>query len=171
MIDAKSQETVSAPTLERRDDMGRLVAVTWYGVGAGGDAATARWLVAVDGSDCSLRAVAMVADLAARECGAEIDVVNVQPWLNKEAAEIELTRRGMEVTERARQLLDAAGVRWRLHVVMGEGAPEIVGMANALGSRGIGVGSHGLTATQSVLLGSVTDKVAHQANVPVLIVR
>jgi nucleotide-binding universal stress UspA family protein len=44
-------------------------------------------------------------------------------------------------------------------------------MANALGSRGIGVGSHGLTAAQSALLGSVTDKVAHQANVPVLIVR
>lgn len=113
----------------------------------------------------------MAADLAARDCGAEINVVNVQPWRNKEAAEIQLTRRGLEATEPARQLLDAAGAPSRLHIVLGGGAPESVGMANALGSRGIGVGSHGLTATQSVLLGSVTDKVAHQANVPVLIVR
>lgn len=171
MTDAAMQDAVPAPVLERRDDMGRLVAVTWHGDEASGGSGSARWLVAVDGSACSLRAVAMVAGLAALEHGVGVDLVHVQPWLNKEAAESELARRGWAATEQARQLLDAASVRWRLHVVMGEGAPEIADLADALGSRGIAIGSRGLTATESLLLGSVAYKVVHLARLPVLIVR
>ncbi|MDP3798647.1 MAG: universal stress protein [Polaromonas sp.] len=167
MTDAAIQDAMPAPALERCDEMGRLVAVTWRGAGAGDDTGSARWLVAVDGSACSLRAVAM----AALERGAEVDLVHVQPWLNKEAAQTELARRGWAATAQARQRLDAAAVRWRLHVVMGEAAPEIVGLADALGSRGIAIGSHGLSAAESLLLGSVTYKVVHLAKLPVLIVR
>ena len=55
---------------------------------------------------------------------------------------------------------------------MDEAAPEIAGLANALGSCAIAfaIGSHGLTAAQSMLLGSVADKVVHLAKLPVLIV-
>lgn len=171
MTDAAAQDAVSAPALERRDDMGRLVAVTWQGTGVSEDSVSERWLVAVDGSGCSLRAVAMVARLAALEQGAEVDLVHVQPWLNKEAAETELPRRGWAAAAEARNLLDAAAVRWRLHTTMGEEAPEIAGLADALGSRGIAIGSRGLTATESLLLGSVAYKVVHLAKLPVLIVR
>jgi nucleotide-binding universal stress UspA family protein len=171
MTDAVIQEALPASALERRDDIGRLVAATWHGTGAGESAGSARWLVAVDGSECSLRAVAMVARLAALEQGAEVDLVYVEPWLNKEAAEAELPRRGWAATAQARQLLDPASVRWRLHVVMGEAAPEIAGMAEALGSRGIAIGSRGLGAAESMLLGSVAYKVVHLAKLPVLIVR
>ncbi|MDO8440775.1 MAG: universal stress protein [Polaromonas sp.] len=171
MTDAAMQDAMPAPALERRDDMGRLVAVTWHGADPSDDTGSARWLVAVDGSACSLRAVAMAAGLAALERGAEVDLVHVQPWLNKEAAESELARRGWAATSQARQLLDAASVRWRLHVLMGEGAPEIADLADALGSRGIAIGSRGLTATESLLLGSVAYKVVHLARLPVLIVR
>ncbi|MDO9114183.1 MAG: universal stress protein [Polaromonas sp.] len=171
MINAATQDTIPSPALERRDDMGRLVAMTWHGAGADADTGSARWLVAVDGSACSLRAVAMVAGLATQEKGAGVDLVHVQPWLNKEAAETELPRRGWAATAQARQLLDAAAVRWRLHVVMGEGAPEIASLADALGSRGIAIGSRGLTATESLLLGSVAYRVVHLARLPVLIVR
>lgn len=41
------------------------------------------------------------------------------PWvltLNKEEAQTEPARRGWAATAQARQLLDAAAVRWRLHV-------------------------------------------------------
>ncbi|MHB1201216.1 MAG: universal stress protein [Polaromonas sp.] len=151
--------------------MGRIVVVTWHGAGAGDDTGSARWLVAVDGSACSLRAVAMVARLAALEQGAEVDLVHVQPWLNKEAAETELPRRGWAATAQARHLLDAAAVRWCLHATMGEEEPEIAGLADALGSRGIAIGSRGLTATESLLLGSVAYKVVHLVKLPVLIVR
>jgi nucleotide-binding universal stress UspA family protein len=113
----------------------------------------------------------MVVDLVVLESGAEIDLVHVQPWLNMEAAETELPRCGWAATAQARQLLDAASVCWHLHVVMGEGAPEIVAKADALGSRGIAIGSRGLTVTESLLLGSVAYDVAHMAKLPVLIVR
>ncbi len=171
MTDASTPNAVPAPVLEGHDDIGRLVAVTWHGAGAGDQPASARWLVAVDGSACSLRAVEMVAGLAALEKGAGVDVVHVQPWLSKEAAEIELPRRGWAATAQARQLLDAASVPWRLHVVMGEGAPQIASVADALGSRGIVIGSRGLTATETLLLGSVAYRVVHLARLPVLIVR
>jgi len=54
-----------------------------------------------------------------------------------------------------------------LHVRMGEAAGEVV----ALGSQGIAIGSHGLTATDPLLLGSVACKVVPLGKVPVLIVR
>jgi nucleotide-binding universal stress UspA family protein len=166
-----SEAAMTAPALERRDDMGRLVAVTWYGAGTDDDTGGARWLVAVDGSACSLRAVAMVAGLLALEKGAEVDLLHVQPWLNKEAAENQLAARGWTATAQARQRLAAAAIGWRLHVVMGEAAPEIAGLADAMGSRGIAIGSRGLSAAESLLLGSVAYQVVHQARVPVLIVR
>ncbi|WP_296494746.1 universal stress protein [Rhodoferax sp.] len=170
MTDAALQDTFPAPAFERRDDLGRLVAVSWHASGVNDGTGSARWLVAVDGSACSLRAVATVADWVTLEHGAEVDLVHIQHWLNKEAAETELPRRGWAATAQARQLLDAASVRWRLHVIMGEGAPEIVAQAKALGSRGIALGSRGLTVTESLLLGSVTYKVVHNSRLPVLIV-
>lgn len=103
--------------------------------------------------------------------GNAVDLVNVQSWLSKEAAESQLVRYGWEATEQARSLLNAAGIPWRLHVVMGEDATSIVELADILGSLGICVGSHSLTAAESVLLGSVTCKVLRLAKVPVLIVR
>lgn len=171
MTDAAMQGAMPSPDLQRRDDMGRLVAVTWNGAGVSDDSGSARWLVAVDGSECSLRAVAMAAGLVELEQGGAVDLMHVQPWLNKEAAETELARRGWVATALARQRLDAASVRWRLHVVMGDAAEQILNMADELGSRGITIGSQGLTAAQSLLLGSVTFQVVHQARTPVLIVR
>ena len=165
------QGPMPAPGVEQRDDMGRLVAVTWQGMAAGETARSDRWLVAVDGSACSLRAVEMVARMAALEQGAGVDLVHVQSWLNKEAAETELALRGWAATAQARQALDAAGVSWRLMCLLGEEAPEIVRLAQTLGSRGIALGSRGLTAAESVLLGSVAYKVMHLAPSSVLLVR
>ena len=174
MTDAAIRDPDAIPSYDvaQRDDMGRLIGVTWHAAGAvSGAAGRTRWLVAVDGSTCSLRAVAVVANWVALENGAELDLVHIQPWLNKEAAETELVRCGWAATAQARQLLHAASIRWHLHVVMGEGAPEIVAKANALGSRGIAIGSRGLTVTESLLLGSVAYKVIHMAKLPVLVVR
>ena len=172
MSDAVLQDVMLAPVLEQRDDMGRLVAVTWHGAGTdAGGAGRDRWLVAVDGSRGSLRAVEMVARLSVVEQGAGVDLVHVESWLNKEAAETELARRGWAATTNARQLLDASRIHWRLHALMGEGAPEIASLADQLGSRGIAIGSRGLTAAESVLLGSVASKVVHLARTAVLIVR
>lgn len=54
---------------------------------------------------------------------------------------------------------------------MGDAAEGIVALARELGSRGIAIGSRGLTAAESLLLGSVAYKVVHLSAVPVLVVR
>jgi len=97
--------------------------------------------------------------------------VHSHPWLVKEAAEVELVRRGWHASAAARTLMDEAGIPWRLHVRMGDAAESIVALAHELGSRGIAIGSHGLTATESIFLGSVSQKVLQLGKLPVLIVR
>ena len=171
MTDESAVEAMPAAVIERRDDIDRLVAVTWQGAGAGRGIGHNCWLVAVDGSECSLRAVSMAARLTALDADTEVDVLFVQPWLVKEAAETDFARRGWAATAKARQLLDAAAVRWRVHVVMGEAAAQIIAMTKMPGTRGVVVGSHGMTVAQALLLGSVAYSVAHQVTVPVMIVR
>jgi len=178
MTEIKSQGTpatnsgaVPTPVSEERDNIGRLIAATFETGRLQPDAGSG-WLVAVDGSDHSLRAVAQAARLVSESRErASIDLVNVQPWLGKEAAETELPRRGWAATAPARALLDAAGMPWRVHAVMGEAAPQIVRLAEALGSRGILIGARGLTSAEALLLGSVTYKVIHTATVSVLVTR
>ena len=116
----------------------------------------------------------MAARLAALGDEGEVDIVHVEPWLVKEAAETELARRSWAATAQARQLLDLASVRWRLHVVMGEAASQIVSLAETPGFAGINgivIGSRGQSMAETLMLGSVADKVVHQARLPVMIVR
>lgn len=162
---------IPAPERSQRDEVDRLIAIDWQGATEARSSERGRWLVAVDGSEGSLRAVVMAARLIEADPQAGIDLVHVQPWLVKEAAEVELPRRGRHATAAARAFLDEAGVPWQAHVRMGEAAEEIVALAEALGSRGIAIGSRGLTATESLFLGSVAYKVVHLGKVPVLIVR
>lgn len=162
---------VPAPDDSTRDELGRLVAARWGSLPPGRAGRTGTWLVAIDGSEGAMRATAMAARLAAAEACADIDLVHVQPWMTKEAAEAELPRRAWQAFAGARTLLDDAGMAWRLHARMGEAAGQIVALSQELGSRAIAIGSHGLTATESLLLGSVAYKVVHLGKVPVLVVR
>jgi nucleotide-binding universal stress UspA family protein len=151
-----------------RDQGGRLVAARW---GSLSPDRAGTWLVAIDGSEGAARATSMAARLAAAEACPDIDLVHVQPWLTKEAAETELPRRAWQALTAARAPLEGAGIAWRLHARMGEAAEQIVALSQELGSRAIAIGSHGLTATESLLLGSVAYKVVHLGKVPVLVVR
>ena len=57
---------------------------------------------------------------------------------------------------------------------MGEAASQIVGLAEppgVAGINGIVIGSRGQSMTKALMLGSVAEKVVHQATVPVMIVR
>lgn len=171
---AMPDNPLPAPNQMRRDSMGRLVAATWHGPGASpapDRTGRARWLVAVDGSANALRAAAMAARLAALRPHAEVDLVHVEPWLSKEAAEAELMQRSWAAAAPARHLLEAAALRWHLHALMGgDAAAEVVGLAQALGSCGIAMGSQGQTAAQSLFMGSVAYKLVHLSRVPVLVV-
>lgn len=171
-MNERHESALPIPTSMERDSDGRLVSVaidcarSWPAA-----AAPDAWLVAVDGSKLSLCAVTQAANFARRLHHGAMHLVNVQPWLGKEAAESELLYRGWEATATARSLLDASDAVWRLHVVMGDAAECIVELSNKLGCGGIVIGSHGLGAKQALLLGSVAYKVIHLSRISVLVVR
>ena len=154
-----------------RDADGRLVGLV-FASGTQSPAATENsWLLAVDGSDHAWRAAAAVIRLA-EAAGTEVAVqlINIQPWLAREAAENGLAQRALADTEAVRELLAKAGRAWCLHVIMGEAADCILNAIGRLQPQGVVLGRRGLNAAQSLLLGSVTDKVLQQSPVPVLVV-
>ncbi len=158
--------TSSAP---ERDAAGRVVGQTFASATRGGTAHNAM-VIAVDGSDNALRAVAQAATDAACGQGGALVLVNVQPWLSKEAAEAELAARGLAVTAPARELIEARGLPWRLHISMGDPAEGILERAAQQQATRIVMGRRGLSAIEGLLLGSVTQKVVHASPVPVTVV-
>ena len=165
-----STTQMPSPSRMDRDPDGRLVGLTVDG-GAHARPGGTQWLIAVDGSDHSQRAVAEAARLAGRLKDCTLNLVNVQHWLSREAAESELGARGWKATGQARALLDAAALPWQLHIVMGEAAEAIVALSTHLGCQTIVIGSRGLGATENLLVGSVAHKVIHLSPVSVLVVR
>jgi len=169
-----SEATAAMPPMPAqadRDADGRLIGLVIDGPLPLPAATGNSWLVAIDGSPHSLRAAAAAARLASQMPGCALHLVKVEPWLSKEAADHELPPRAWTATAAARALLDAGRHPWRLHVAMGETAERIVAVAKNLGCGGIIIGSHGLGAVESLLLGSVAAQVIRTSTVPVLVVR
>ena len=162
----------ATPTLasSQRDAAGRLIALVFDSTPPLAVPNSTPWLIAVDGSDNALRAVAHAANQAALMNTCALHLIHAPPWLSKEAAETELAHQGLEATARARAALDAKGVPWRLHVVMGEPAERILEQATQLHASGLVMGSRGLGNLESLLLGSVSYKVMHLSRIPVQVV-
>lgn len=159
-----------ALTANERDDDGRLVGVVFDSTPPLAAPDVNPLLIAVDSSDNALRAVADAARKAGEMTACALHLVHVQPWLSKEAAEAELAHRGLGATARARALLDAAGLPWRLHVLMGDPAERILERAVQVHVTCVVIGSRGLNVVESLLLGSVAYKVMHLSRMPVLVV-
>lgn len=169
-MNTASSTTVPPVVHHDRDADGRLERIC-FDSGAATTPDRAIWLVAVDGSAQSLRAVSEAAALASSSETKALHLINVQPWLSHEAAETELATRGLVATEEARAFLMNAGRPWCLHVMMGDPATAIVTLAERIGSRTIVVGSRGLGAAENLLLGSVAYKVIHLSRGSVFVVR
>ena len=164
--------TPVTPSLMRceRDSDERIVGLVYDSTPALHDADVNPWLVAVDSSDNALRAVAHAAQLAHDMRVCALHLIHVQPWLSKEAAEVELAHRALDATARARAKLDGAGLPWRLHVVMGDPAECILDGAGRFHVTAIVIGSRGRSTVENLLLGSVAYTVVHRATLPVVVV-
>jgi nucleotide-binding universal stress UspA family protein len=149
---------------------GRLVGLVYDSTPPLPTPATNPWLVAVDSSDNALRAVAHAAGQAGAMNAMALHLIHVQPWLSREAAENELAHRALGVTARARDLLDAKGLPWCLHVALGDPAECIIHRAIRISASGIIIGSRGLNVVESLLFGSVAYKVMHLSPLPVMVV-
>ena len=137
-----------------------------------------RVLVAVDGSDPSLKAVRMAAEVA-RRFGAALSIVHVVPRLllppdvyGLTIATVEREHRAYaeRVLEDARRALDVPGLAISTSVLFGSPAECIAEQAAAPEVGMVVVGSRGHGAVARVFLGSVSDRLVHICPKPVLVV-
>jgi len=137
-----------------------------------------RVLVAVDGSDPSLKAVRMAAEVA-RRFGAALSMVHVVPRLllppdvyGLTIATVEREHRAYaeRVLEDARKALDVPGLSISTAVLFGSPAECIAEQAAAPDVGMVVVGSRGHGAVARVFLGSVSDRLVHICPKPVLVV-
>ena len=70
----------------------------------------------------------------------------------------------------SKKALDAAGVKYTAHTLVGAIAESIVEQAKQSGSDMIYMGTRGMTALSNMVLGSVTTRVLHLAHIPVVLI-
>lgn len=75
------------------------------------------------------------------------------------------------VLEKSKKATGLPDDRLDTEVLVGHPAEEICGLANREGYDLIVTGSRGLSPIKELLLGSVSDRIAHLSSVPVLIVK
>lgn len=134
-----------------------------------------RILLAVDGSDHSMRAAAMAGELSSH-FDAPVDIINVVPEARlaapiAEYAELEhvfitqsdlLKSAGTEILARAsRTVSDAGGDVGEVEVELGTPAPTITSYAETSGADCIVMGRRGLGDIKGMLMGSVSQRVGH----------
>jgi nucleotide-binding universal stress UspA family protein len=133
-------------------------------------------LVAIDGSNNSLRALAYVVKRVKVERRLRICLLNVQPALPSSlfvtGAMIAEHHESMsdEALARARRVLEKHHVAAEIVVRIGEPAETIVNFATGKHCGEIVMGTRGLGTLKGLLLGSITTKVIHLARVPVTVV-
>lgn len=141
-----------------------------------------RVLIPIDGSDCALRAVALVISKRALYLSPEdleIHLTNVQtPFSNdisRFASHEQISDFHRQQSEEALlgacQLLDAAGIKYHCHREVGHIAETITALADALACDQIVMGTHGRGAFKELVMGSIPLKVLALTQIPVLLVK
>ena len=140
-----------------------------------------RILLPVDGSPCSLRAVAHLAAHVGwfREVP-EIHLLHVQPpvpiagalaHVGKQTLHDHYLEESRPHLREAQNLLDGAGRAHVVHVHVGQPAEVIVNVARELAADLVVMGTHGRGGLAGLVLGSVANHVLQQASCPVLLVK
>ena len=138
-------------------------------------------LIPVDGSANAQRAVDyVIKHIAALKEPPQLLLLNVQ-WnvatgnvklfINQETINDYYREQGLTALQPARATLDAAALPYQYHISIGTPAEAIVQYASEQAVDYIVMGRQGQGGLQSLLLGSVVNKVLHLANCPVLLVK
>ncbi len=75
-----------------------------------------------------------------------------------------------EMLATSKKTLDAAGMKYTAHTLIGPIAESIVEQAKRSGSNMIYMGTRGMTALSNMALGSVATRVLHLAHIPVVLI-
>ena len=139
-------------------------------------------LVPLDGSECSLRALDVAADLA-RATNARVVLCNVvdntraatmcfgEPQLVAGALDA-LREEGESVVATAKDRIAASldADRVETRVAQGSTVEEILRLADETQATWIVMGSHGRNGVVRFVMGSIAEGVLHHANVPIIVV-
>ena len=135
-------------------------------------------LVAVDGSKPSLKAVQLLVDHSDwYRTKPEVELVTVHlpvphvARLPKEQLQKYYAEEGEAMLAPAKKKLDAAGIRYQPHVLVGPIAEAIVKHARDRRCELIYIGTRGLSELGKALVGSTATKVLHISDTPVLLVK
>lgn len=137
-------------------------------------------LVPVDGSEPALEAVRHVLSLLGNGLKASLLLATVQEpvYLYERvlAPDADVLERvtgavGRQALAAAEALCTAAGVAYAHEIVSGDAARALLDLAGTSGCDAIVMGARGLGAVKGALLGSVSQRVLQEANVPVTVVR
>jgi len=135
-------------------------------------------LIGYDGSANGKKALEYGIDFA-MHAGAELTIVTVFPKVpdylgSPQYDEIvaRMTGKATETAEMGAEQARACGIeKVRVEVLEGSAAESILTVADTRGCDCIVVGSRGPGELAGLLLGSVSDRLAHHSKVPVLIVK
>lgn len=141
---------------------------------------TTSWLIAIDNSEPSLKAVDHVINEAANcQTKPQVFLVNVQAPLSSDITRfiegklVEDYHReaGDAALAAAKARLSSAGMAYSAHILIGETAPAIVDFAKDKGCSMIVMGAHGFGSVVGLFMGSIATKVVHLSHVPILLIK
>ena len=134
-------------------------------------------LLAVDGSEHSTRAAKHAAEIASLIPGSEVTILYVASHkdLPNEtlhgAAPMELEMNHQKRISTAEKVLEDKEVYYKVEKIFGRPGPTILEFVNEGKYDLLVLGSRGLNPMQKTVLGSVSQKLANQADCPVLIIK
>lgn len=133
-------------------------------------------LIAIENSDADRTVLAHVQQLA-KLCGASLLLVHVADgWVARHFDELALReseemKEDRAYLEKVRQQLTENGFVTRTHLAMGDPATELTRVAKAEGVDLIAMSTHGHRFLNDLLRGSTADRLRHNVDVPVLMIR
>lgn len=132
-------------------------------------------VVAIDGSDNSMRALAQAADIAKVCDGVQVDllsVIAIDVYSDMVYDPIEAHGDSQrELLEPAVRTLKEEGIDPEVVLMHGRPADEIIRYLESSGADLMVIGSRGLNALQQFAIGSVSHKVIKHSKCPVLVVK
>lgn len=133
-------------------------------------------LLATDGSEHSKRSARYAIELA-KNFGGTIDIAYVvdgktakSDVLNS-SNKFEIDVKRNEKIKVVKEMVIDSKIEYKTHILHGEAGPIIIEFANDNEFDCVVIGSRGLNNLQTMVLGSVSHKVAKHVNCPVLIVK
>jgi nucleotide-binding universal stress UspA family protein len=133
-------------------------------------------LIAIENSGADRTVLAHVQELA-RLCGSSLLLVHVADgWVARHFDELALReseemKEDRAYLEQVRQQLTANGFVTRTHLAMGDPATELTRVAKAEGVDLIAMSTHGHRFLNDLLRGSTADRLRHNVEVPVLMIK